>query len=133
VIPIAALCERREIDSISAVVDRRYTEAVNTLILFVAATEEGIIRVVSASLDMTKRPLRASASLPALSSQLSAPAPRSELPALYMCSITLSPNCEHLISVAPSINRAKSYVTRLLAIAPVNPLIIRSATSVHPM
>ena len=26
----------------------------------------------------------------------------------HMCSITLSPNCEHLISVAPSINRAKS-------------------------
>ena len=26
----------------------------------------------------------------------------------YMCSIILSPNCEHLISVAPCINRAKS-------------------------
>jgi hypothetical protein len=26
----------------------------------------------------------------------------------HICSITLSPNCEHLISVAPSISRAKS-------------------------
>src|SRR5262249_50931954 len=51
----------------------------------------------------------------------------------HMCSITLSPNCEHLISVAPSIKRAKSYVTRLLAIAPLNPLRIRSAASVQPM
>jgi len=50
----------------------------------------------------------------------------------YMCSITLSPNAEHLISVAPSINRAKSYVTRLLAIAPFNPLTIKSAASVQP-
>src|ERR1700756_919274 len=51
----------------------------------------------------------------------------------HMCSITLSPNCEHLISVAPSIKRAKSYVTRLLVIAPLNPLRIRSAASVQPM
>src|SRR5262249_21595257 len=51
----------------------------------------------------------------------------------HMCSITLSPNCEHLISVAPSINRAKSYVTRLLSIAPLKPLRIRSAASVQPM
>src|SRR5438552_2977169 len=36
----------------------------------------------------------------------------------YMCAIMLSPNCEHLISVAPSIWRAKSYVTRLLPMAP---------------
>ena len=27
---------------------------------------------------------------------------------LYICAITLSPNSEHLISVAPSIKRAKS-------------------------
>jgi hypothetical protein len=52
---------------------------------------------------------------------------------LYMCSITLSPKAEHLISVAPSIRRAKSYVTRLLAIAPFNPFTIRSAASVQPM
>ena len=51
----------------------------------------------------------------------------------HMCSMTLSPNCEHLISVAPSIKRAKSYVTRLLSIAPLNPLRIRSAASVQPM
>src|SRR4026209_1673964 len=52
---------------------------------------------------------------------------------VHICSMTLSPNCEHLISVAPSIKRAKSYVTRLLSIAPLNPLRIRSAASVHPM
>src|ERR1700746_2178829 len=51
----------------------------------------------------------------------------------HICSITLSPNCEHLISVAPSIKRAKSYVPRLLAIAPLNPLRTRSAASVQPM
>src|SRR6476659_1597960 len=51
----------------------------------------------------------------------------------HMCLIKLTPNCEHLISVAPSIKRAKSYVTRLLSIAPLNPLRIKSAASVHPM
>ena len=51
----------------------------------------------------------------------------------HICSITLSPNCEHLISVAPSIKRAKSYVTRLLSIAPLNPVRIKSAASVQPM
>jgi hypothetical protein len=51
----------------------------------------------------------------------------------YMCSITLSPKAEHLISVAPSIRRAKSYVTRLLAIAPFKPFTIKSAASVQPM
>src|SRR4029077_15873261 len=51
----------------------------------------------------------------------------------HICSIMLSPNCEHLISVAPSIKRAKSYVTRLLAMAPFNPFKIKSAASVQPM
>ena len=50
----------------------------------------------------------------------------------YMCAIRLSPNSEHLICVAPSICRAKSYVTRLLPMAPLRPLRIKSATSVQP-
>src|SRR5512133_652689 len=52
---------------------------------------------------------------------------------LYICSIILSPNTEHLISVAPSMSRAKSYVTRFEPMAPSMPLIIRSAASVQPM
>ena len=50
----------------------------------------------------------------------------------YMCSMMLSPNSEHLISVAPVICRAKSYVTRFEPIAPLRPLTIKSATSSQP-
>src|SRR5262249_8994072 len=51
----------------------------------------------------------------------------------YMCSMMASPNSDACSSVAPSIRRAKSYVTRREAIAPSTPLMIRSDTSVHPM
>jgi hypothetical protein len=51
----------------------------------------------------------------------------------HMCEMMLSPNSEHLISVPPSIRRAKSYVTRLLAIAPFRPFKIKSATSFQPI
>src|SRR4029077_1775634 len=50
----------------------------------------------------------------------------------HICSIMLSPNCEHLISVAPSIKRAKSYVTRLLSLEPLNPLSIRGTVPAQP-
>lgn len=52
---------------------------------------------------------------------------------VYMAAMIASPNSLHLISVAPSIKRAKSYVTRLFAIAPSIPVMIKSAASVHPM
>jgi hypothetical protein len=50
----------------------------------------------------------------------------------YMCAMMLSANSLHLISVAPSICRAKSYVTRLLPMAPSMPFRIRSAASFQP-
>jgi hypothetical protein len=50
-----------------------------------------------------------------------------------MFSMIASPNWVVLTSVAPVISRAKSYVTRRLAIAPSMPSTIRSAASVQPM
>src|SRR5437660_11556408 len=50
----------------------------------------------------------------------------------HICSITLSPNCEHLNSIALAIRRAKSYVTRLLVIAPLNPTRMRLRAYVTP-
>ena len=54
-------------------------------------------------------------------------------PRSHMLDHIISELRAYLISVAPSIKRAKSYVTRLLSIAPLNPLRIRSAASVQPM
>jgi hypothetical protein len=50
-----------------------------------------------------------------------------------ICLIISLANSEHLISFAPSICRAKSYVTVLAPIVRSNPLMIRSAASCHPM
>lgn len=50
----------------------------------------------------------------------------------YICWIMLSPNSEHLISTAPSMSRAKSYVTLRDAMAPLIPLRMRSAASPQP-
>ncbi len=47
--------------------------------------------------------------------------------------ITASPNSLHLISVAPSIWRAKSYVTLFARMAPFMPARTLSAASDHPM
>src|SRR5438270_13158328 len=50
-----------------------------------------------------------------------------------ICLIISPANSLHFTSFAPSINRAKSYVTVFAAIALSNPLRISSAASFHPM
>ena len=50
----------------------------------------------------------------------------------YMFAMMAFPNSEHLTSLAPSIKRAKSYVTVLEAMAPVIPERSRLAASSHP-
>lgn len=51
----------------------------------------------------------------------------------YIFPITALANSLHFTSFAPSMRRAKSYVTVLPPIAPSIPLMIRSAASVQPM
>src|SRR6266567_3997812 len=50
-----------------------------------------------------------------------------------ICPIISPANSEHLISFAPSISRAKSYVTVLAAIARSKPFTIKAAASPQPM
>ena len=51
----------------------------------------------------------------------------------HIFAITAFANSLHLTSLAPSIKRAKSYVTVRAVMAPSMPLMIRSAASVQPM
>ena len=58
--------------------------------------------------------------------------PKSRPPKAYIRSMMAVPNSEHLTSCAPSIRRAKSYVTIRLPMAFSIPWIIRSAASSQP-